>query len=226
LATEWLGSLIPVLLGIILSWQIGRVYAQAHRPYALWWTVSYALIALAALTQCIALPAGGFGPFDYRAYLALSAVVPGFMGAGTVYLVWRRFGPIFLGAMVLCSLLALLGAVTTPLHTALLRDVMASSATVSKVAPSALLTLGFALLGAFGGAAMVLGSLYSYWRSRRLQTLMIALGGIVFALAGTLGQFGHGALFFPAQIVGMLLLYFGVAGSRELPVRVQAERSA
>jgi len=223
---ESIAALVTTLIGAVLGWQLGRKYAAKHRPYALWWTVSFAVAALAALTQLVGFVQGGFPAADYRAYLVLSAAVPGFMGAGTVYLIWRRFGHVFLGAIVLFTLIALAGAFTTPLSTPLLKDVVAASGTVAKVAPGALVTLGYALLGAFGGAALVLGALYSYIRSHQSYNLLIALGGIVFSIADTVGQFGHGVLFFPAQIVGMLLLYLGVAGSNEVSRSQQASRSA
>lgn len=218
----WAAALVTALLGIILGAQMGRKYQEKHRPYALWWTVSFFFAALAALTQIWGLAAGGFPDGAYRAYLFLSAGVPGFMGAGTVYLVWRRFGHWFLGLIVVSALLALFGAITTSVNAAALTSVLTASATVAKVAPSGLLTLGYALLGGLGGLALILGALYSYVRSRQSYNLLIALGGIVFSVADTVGQFGHGALFFPAQILGMLLLYFGVAGSREIPGRGQA----
>ena len=219
-------ALVTVLIGAVLAWQLGRKYAAKRRPYQLWWTVSFALAALAALTQFAAFLQGGFSGVDYRFYLVLSSAVPGFMGAGTVFLIWRRFSQWFLGGMLLFTLIAVVGAAATTLHPALLRDVVAASATVAKVAPSALVTLGYALLGAFGGAALILGALYSYLRSHQNYNLLIALGGIVFSVADTVGQFGHGVLFFPAQIIGVLLLYFGVAGSQEVQRHMSAARSA
>lgn len=223
---ESIAALVTALIGAVLGWQLSRKYAAKHRPYALWWTVSFAVAALAALTQLIAFLQGGFPAADYRAYLVLSAAVPGFMGAGTVYLIWRRFANWFIAAIILFTLVSIAGALTTSLSAPLLRDVVAASGTVAKVAPGALVTLGYALLGAFGGAALILGALYSYIRSHQSYNLMIAFGGIVFSVADTVGQFGHGVLFFPAQIVGMLLLYVGVAGSNELPRRQEASRSA
>ncbi|MDA8344092.1 MAG: hypothetical protein M0Z66_01270 [Thermaerobacter sp.] len=222
----WIAALATVVIGGVLAWQLGKKYAQKHRPYALWWTVSFGLATLAALTQLLAFAQGGFAGLDYRAYLLFSAAVPGFMGAGTVYLIWRRFGSWFLGAIWVFTAVALVGAATTALQPNLLKDVLAASATVAKAAPGVLVTIGYALLGAFGGLALILGALYSYIRSRQAYNLLIALGGIVFSIADTVGQFGHGVLFFPAQILGMLLLYFGVAGSNEVAARQRLTKSA
>ncbi len=222
----WVAAIATVVVGAILASQLGRKYVAKHRPYALWWTVSFALATLAALTQLIGFAQGGFAGWDYRSYIALSAAVPGFMGAGTIYLIWRRFGHWFLGAIWLFALVGLIGAIATPLHAGYLSNVLQASARVSNVAPSALVVTAYIVLGTLGGAALILGALYSWWRSRQSYNLLIALGGIVFVVADTSAGLGSGLLFFPGQIIGMLLLYFGVAGSQEVPRRQEVSRSA
>ncbi len=222
----WVAAIATVVVGAILAGQLGRKYAAKHRPYALWWTVSFAIATLAALTQLIAFAQGGFAGWDYRSYIVLSAAVPGFMGAGTIYLIWRRFGHWFLGAIGLFTLVGLIGAIGTPLHTGLLQNVLQASARVSNVAPSALVVTAYIVLGSVGGAALILGALYSWLRSRQSYNLLIALGGLVFVVADTSAGLGSGLLFFPGQIIGMLLLYFGVAGSNEVPRRQEVSRSA
>jgi hypothetical protein len=222
----WVAAIATVLVGGVLASQLARKYLAKRRPYALWWTVSFVLAALAALTQLIGFAQGGFAAWDFRSYIVLSAAVPGFMGAGTIYLIWRRFGHWFLAAIWLFTLIAAVGAATTPLHTALLGNVLQASARVSNVAPGALVTLAYIVLGSLGGAALILGALYSYLRSHQAYNLLIALGGIVFVVADTSAGLGSGLLFFPGQILGMLLLYFGVAGSQEVQRSQQASRSA
>ncbi len=222
----WVAAIATVVVGGVLAGQLGKKYLAKHRPYALWWTVSFVLASLAALTQLIAFAQGGFAAWDFRSYIVLSAAVPGFMGAGTIYLIWRRFGHWFLGAIWLFSLVALIGAATTSLHPALLGNVLQASARVSNVAPGAMVTLAYILLGTLGGAALILGALYSWWRSRQSYNLLIALGGLVFVVADTSAGLGSGLLFFPGQIIGMLLLYFGVAGSQEVPRKSEMTRTA
>ena len=222
----WVAAVATVVVGAVLTNQLGKKYLAKHRPYALWWTVSFGLAALAALMQLVAFAQGGFAGWDYRSYIVLSAAVPGFMGAGTIYLIWRRFGNWFLGAIVLFTVVAIAGAVSTTLHPALLSHVLQASARVSNVAPGALVTLAYIVLGTLGGGALILGALYSYLRSRQAYNLLIALGGIVFVVADTSAGLGSGLLFFPGQILGMLLLYFGVAGSNEIAARQTAAKSA
>ncbi len=222
----WVAAIATVIVGAVLASQLGKKYAAKHRPYALWWTVSFALATLAALTQLVAFAQGGFAGWDYRSYIVLSAAVPGFMGAGTIYLIWRRFGHWFLGAIGLFTVIGAIGAATTALHPALLGQVLQASARVSNVAPGALVTLAYIVLGTLGGGALILGALYSWWRSRQAYNLLIALGGLVFVVADTSAGLGSGLLFFPGQIIGMLLLYFGVAGSNEVPRPQEVSRSA
>jgi len=226
LTLEAVAALVTTVIGAVLGWQLARQYQAKHRPYALWWTVSFLVAALAALTQLIGFLQGGFAGWDYRSYIVLSAAVPGFMGAGTIYLIWRRFGHWFLGAIWLFTLIGAVGAASTTLHAALLGDVLQASAKVSAVAPSALVVTAYIALGTLGGGALILGALYSYIRSRQNYNLLIALGGLVFVVADTSAGLGSGLLFFPGQIIGMLLLYIGVAGSHEVPRRQEASRTA
>ena len=121
---------------------------------------------------------------------------------------------------------SLIGAIATPLHAGYLANVLQASARVSNVAPSAIVVTAYIVLGTLGGAALILGALYSWWRSRQSYNLLIALGGLVFVVADTSAGLGSGLLFFPGQIIGMLLLYFGVAGSNEVPRRQEVSRSA
>ena len=65
-----------------------------------------------------------------------------------------------------------------------------------------------------GPAALVLGAIWSWWRTRYIYNLGIALGGIVFSLADTLAAYGVVAIFFLAQILGIVLLYWAVERSR------------
>ena len=222
----WVAAIATVIVGAVLAGQLGKKYLAKHRPYALWWTVSFALATLAALTQLIGFAQGGFAGWDFRSYIVLSAAVPGFMGAGTIYLIWRRFGHWFLGVIWLFALIALVGAATTGLRPALLGNVIGASARVSNVAPGALVTLAYIVLGTLGGAALIFGALYSWWRSRQTYNLLIALGGLVFVVADTSAGLGSGLLFFPGQIFGMLLLYFGVAGSQEVLRSSEVTRTA
>jgi hypothetical protein len=217
---------VTVLVSLIISQQLFTSYRTKPRASHAMWIVAFLLAALAALMQFVAYLVGHFTPATYRVYLLAAAAVPGFMGAGTVYLLWRRVADAFAVFTVLLGVAGVLTAFTTPLHAGVLSQVTLASASVGKVATSAWLAVVFAVQGGVGGfLALVLGAIYSYVRTRHPQNLAIALGGIVFSLADTAAAYGGVATFFPAQIVGMLLLFYGAVQGRPV-ARERATQSA
>lgn len=207
-------AIATVLVSLGLAAVFGRQYHSRGRTHALWWSVSFAVIGLAALLQVVAFLAHGFSPASFRAYATLAAAVPGLMGVGSMYLLWRKLAPWYTIVILLLVAMTAVGAWAGPEHTAQLARVAYASRQVTLVLTSGLLLLGFALLGAVGAGAMVVGALWSWWRTRLWFNLGIAGGGVVFSLADTLAAYGIPALFFVAEIFGVLLIYWAVENSR------------
>jgi hypothetical protein len=210
-------DLIAAVCTAVVSLGLGgvfvRQYRERRRTHALWWSVAFAVIGVAAALQVVAFSAGGFVPASFRIYALLAAAVPGLMGVGSMYLLWPRLA---LGYTLLILALVVMtawGTLFGPEHAAVLARVAYASRQVTLVLPSSLTLLGFALLGSIGAAALVLGALWSWWRTRLVFNLGIAAGGIVFSLADTLAAYGIPALFFAAEIAGVLLIYWAVVHS-------------
>ncbi|MGC8488789.1 MAG: hypothetical protein ACP5QO_11335, partial [Clostridia bacterium] len=199
---------------LILGLGFTRQYGSRHRPYQLWWGISFIVTALAAAVQFIAFINHAFSPTDYRLYIVFSASVPAVMGAGTMFLLWARWAWYYTGLVLLFILLTAVGAFSGSVSAGHLGDVMYASQAVTHVITSFLVILGYAVLGSVGATAIVLGALWSWWRTRQIYNLGIALGGVVFSLADTLAAYGITAIFFLAQIVGIVVLYWAVDKSR------------
>jgi MFS family permease len=217
-------ALVTVLVGLVLAAGFARQFFARHRPYQFWWSLSFLVTALAAGMQLAAFLAGRFTPLDYRLYVIFAAAVPALMGSGSMFLLWARWAWYYTGLILLFIVLTGIGAVSGSVHPALLGRVLYASQAVTHVLPNGLVVLGFAVLGAVGAAALVLGALWSWWRRRQVYNLGIALGGIVFSLADTLAAYGITALFFLAQVVGILLLYWAVEKSREPAPAAKAQQ--
>ncbi len=203
-------TLVSLGLGTVFF----RQYRGRGRPHALAWSISFWAIGLAALLQVVAFGTGAFGADAYRAYATLAAAVPGLMGVGSMYLLWPRQARGYaIGIAVLVGVSAV-GAWAGPEYANALGRVAYASRQVTLVLTSPLLLIGFAVLGTVGAAALVLGALWSWWRSRLGFNLGIAAGGLVFSLADTLAAYGIPALFFGAEIAGVLLIYWAVQKSR------------
>jgi len=201
----------------VVSLGLGGVFFRQHRArqrtHALWWSIAFLVIGAATVLQVAAFATGGFSSASFRAYALLAAAVPGLMGVGSMYLLWPRRALAYTILILALVVMTAVGALGGPEHAAMLTRVAYASRQVTLVLPSTLTLLGFALLGAIGAAALVLGALWSWWRTRFVFNLGIAAGGIVFSLADTLAAYGIPALFFVAEIAGVLLIYWAVVNS-------------
>ena len=216
-------TLVSLGLGTVFF----RQYRSRRRAHALAWSISFWTIGAAALLQVGAFLTGAFGADAYRAYATLAAAVPGLMGAGSMYLLWPRQARGYAMGIAILVALSGIGAWAGPEHVRALAHVAYASRQVTLVLTSPLLLIGFALLGTVGAGAMVLGSLWSWWRSRLGFNLGIAAGGVVFSLGDTLAAYGIPALFFAAEIVGVLLIYWAVEKSHApRPVSAAANSGA
>jgi hypothetical protein len=214
MVVDAVSAAVTALVAVILALTYGRQYARRGAPHSLWWGIAFLATAAAAVLQLAGFLSGAFDPFGYRAYVVLAAAIPALMGAGTMFLLWPRLAWPYTGLSLAFIVLTAVGAATAPLAPGLLHAVLAASQEVTRVLPSGLVVVGFAVLGTLGAAALVLGALWSWWRTRLAYNLLIAAGGIVFSVADSLAAYGIAALFYLAQIVGILLLYWGVEASR------------
>jgi hypothetical protein len=210
---------ITTVVALVLAAGFERSYGEHPQPYKMWWAVSFLVTALATALQLGAFIHRGFIPATYEAYVILAAAIPGLMGIGSLYLLWPRIAPVFTAVILAAVVVTGIGTFVSPLHPALLGNVLKASQEVTQVLPNGLVTLGFAVLGALGAGAMVVGALWSWWRRRELYNLGIAVGAIVFSLADTLAAYGVPALFYLAEVVGIVVLYGSVVKSRSPEAR-------
>ena len=218
-------ALLTTVVALVLTLVMGLQYASRRRTHALWWSISFLATAVAAFLQFMALTSGTWNEGTFRLYVMLAAAIPALMGAGSMYLLWRRLAPVYTAVALVFIALGAVGALSASLTPALLSNVMKASSEVTVVLPSAMLITAFAVLGTIGGAALVLGALWSLIRTKQLFNLGIIIGGIVFSLADTLAGNGVAALFFAAQIVGILAIFIAVRASQQTQAASQAERA-
>ncbi|MCL8208414.1 MAG: hypothetical protein K6V97_10135 [Actinomycetia bacterium] len=222
MAVDALAAAVTALVAVILALTFGRQYARRGSLHALWWGIAFLATAGAAALQLAGFLRGAFDPGGYRVYVVLAAAVPALMGAGTLFLLWPRWAWPYTALTLAFVALTAVGAGTAPLAPGLLHAVLRASEEVTRVLPSSLVTTGFAVLGTLGALALVLGALWSWWRTRLGYNLLIAAGGVVFSVADSLAAYGVAALFYVAQIAGILLLYWGVEASRRRREQVGA----
>lgn len=208
-------ALLTTVVALVLTLVMGLQYSSRKRTHALWWGISFLVTAIAAFLQFLALSSGTWNVGLFRLYVMLAAAVPALMGAGSMYLLWRRIAPVYTVVALVFIALGAVGAFSASLSPALLSNVMKASSEVTVVLPSVMLIVAFAVLGTIGGAALVLGALWSLIKTKKVFNIGIMVGGIVFSLADTLAGNGVAALFFAAQIVGILAIFIAVRASQQ-----------
>lgn len=221
-ASGW-AAVVAAIVSLALGVSQGQAYFRKHRAYAMWWSLAFLVAGVAAVMQVVAFAHGSWPIPVYRAYVVLSSAVPGLMGAGSMFLLFPKLADWFSGLILALIALTLWGAVLhiSPAH---MSNVLLAGEQVTRILPSAQVTWGFALNGSLGGLALVVGALWSYWRTRMPYNLGIALGGVVFSVSDSLSALGTPELFFAAEVVGTIVLYMAVraAAIRRVPTTVAA----
>lgn len=224
-------SLIPLLTAIIalfFALTVMDQYLQRRRSYQLVWTVALFIWVLGSFSQFL-WEAGVTQQAVYRTwYLAGAMLVPAYLGAGTLYLLTpRKVAHSFMALLLVCTLLAILFAMTAVLQKPLdeLRPINPEGTPLKggflPFFPVVVLTI---LLNIYGTFTLVGGALWSaavFARRRTMphrviSNILIATGALTAALGGTLERLGMPEPHAVALLLGVLVIYVGFLRSQEV----------
>lgn len=206
-----------VIAGAFAIVLLNRYFATRRRPHELMWGIAFLLFALGAGCQVVADVGGGWTPLLARIYYLTGAILNvGFLGVGTLYLLFRRpVANIGFALMVILTLLSTYVLFSVPVDaTKLAGDAGWSAAASSPTRWLAAITNTLGTLLVAGGA---IWSGVVFWRKRIMKGRMIgvfllALGTIIVALGGTVtgatGLTNHDYLYI-AMSVGAVIMFAG-----------------
>ncbi len=156
-----------------------------------------------------------WNPMIYRFYYVVAATLVGFLGLGTVYLIFRRkiWGHLFLAYLLLILIFFLYFALTVDL----IYENLVPGITVGGTAmPGSVRLFSFlyTIPGSFfllGGAvySMILFAAKKQYAYRMWACVLIAIGTIVIASAGGMARTGRTVGLYPAEMVGAAFLLWG-----------------
>ncbi len=216
--------MLAALMAVGFTMNLAGRFKRTHAPVYGWWTVSFLLYAAAFLMEALTQPDNWHLVWQYQIYMVASAGLVGTMSAGTVYLAFPRSWISFLYSMyVALDIVAL--ATFAIVHPPVLQGSwMALNAGKNAIiGPS---QVSYLLLSAVGGPVVVLGALWSWWKTRRYYTLLIAVGALIPSLAGTLASQGLTEAWFPVlNMVGLVLIFLGYVYSRPRTRVVEMRRT-
>ena len=235
----WSGWGWPLATGLIGFVYVGLLVAQwarRRKPHQLAWAAGFSFYAIAAIMEAYSEFTGAWDPTVYRIYIVLAASLVGLLGLGTLYLIARKptLGNVYLGLIVLGLAVFFYGTFTAELDT-------------SKLVAG--ITVGGLPLGSGGSFPRVMslpfnisgtllllgGSVYSvvkFWpkkeyRYRSWANVLIIIGTLIIAGAGSMARAGQTVGLYPAEMAAsaVLLAGFLMAGTLEKGARAVKRQS-
>jgi len=191
-------------------------WLSRRKPFQLAWSVGLGMYAVAAATQFFA-EAYAWTPEIYRVYYLVAAPLVAVLGAGSVFLLSRRAGYLF----VLYTAILFVGfawlVFTAPVNTeALAQPVPAGEGFAPNV------RIWSPLFTVPGSVALVGIAAYSFWKTRMRFSAWIAIGALVVAAGGLLSHLRIPWALYLGEFVGIAVMFWGFLGSVELAKAVRS----
>ncbi len=202
--------LLTAVVAFALTVLLARQYLAKRKRHLLVWTLSLGLLGLAAVLAFLGNPdVLGWSPLLYRAYLPLTALPVGLIGLGVLQLFRNR--------PALATYYGIYWGVTAILVVAVTAVAGIQNATELAAQGPA---VGGRYLPAFGavswlqtvpGAIVFIGGgVYSWWKDHaRIYGLFLALGGILFSVAGFSSRLGAPSAFFVITALAAIAMFLG-----------------
>ncbi len=209
-------------------------YLKRRGKHLLLWTIGLAFYGIGTLAEVIL----GFtfnGLVLKLWYLSGAMLTAAWLGQGTVHLLVRKRGvaPVMTGILLALSLLAaalvLVAPISSPAATYQLSDPI-SSQYKGFLARSGLTIALTILLNIYGTLTLVGGAVYSavlFWRkrilvNRMIGNILIAVGAMAPAMAGSFVKMGLPDLLYLSELIGVVIMYIGFLQATAEPRRVTA----
>jgi hypothetical protein len=236
----WSSGWWPLATGIIGFAYVGLLLAQwlrRRKPHQLAWAVGFAFYAVAAVMEAYSEFTGTWDPTVYRFYIVLAASMVGFLGLGTLYLITKKrtLPTVYLAFVLGCLAVFLYGVFTTEL----IESNLVAGITVGGTALGEgrsfprVMSLPFNITGTLlllGGSTW---SIIKFWpkkeyRYRVWANVLIIVGTLIIAGAGSMARAGQTVGLYPAEMVAsaVLLAGFLLAGTLEKGASAVKERLA
>lgn len=200
--------LAAAALAVVFAANLVQRYRTSKAPVYAWWTLSFILYAIAFLMESLTVSTNWHLQWEYQLYIMASAGLVGAMSVGTTYLALPRskLARGYAWYFVAAELALVLFSVSNPpiLHGTW------SALNAGKDAIVGPTQIVYLLLSAIGGPIVVFGALFSWWKTRRYYTLLIAMGALIPSLAGAFASQDVASSLFPLMnILGLLLIFLG-----------------
>jgi len=222
--SHWGWPLATALLGFVYVGLLVAQYAKRRKIHQLMWAIGFLFYAIAAVMEFWSEYTLAWDPTVYRVYIVLAASLVGFLGNGTLYLITKKriWGDAYLVFNLVALAVFLYGTFTAQLDMANLIP----GITVGGKALGASMSFPRAMSFVFNipGSLLLLGgsawSIVKFWgkkafRYRSWGNVLIFIGTLMIAGAGSMARAGTTVGLYPGEMVASAVLLWGflVAGT-------------
>ncbi|MDA8193424.1 MAG: hypothetical protein M0Z53_05450 [Thermaerobacter sp.] len=202
----WLAALLTFGFAV----NLGSRYRARGFAFYLWWSLSFILYTVAFAVEALSV-AHDYNLAEYQLYIVSSSGLVGFMSVGTGYLAFsQRMAKIY--AIFIMALVVALVLTTYLVPPAVDASWARLSAGAGITGPTRLI---YIVMSSLGGTVVLVGALWSWWKTRRFYNLLIAAGVMVSSSAGALASQGRITAVFPfVNIAAVTLIFLGYIYSR------------
>ena len=231
-------SALDVALSIIFAVLIVRQYLARKKMHQLMWGLAIIFWTIGVAAELLVAMDNTWTEWPYRIYYATGALlIPAWLGMGTLYLVLsRKWADRILVGLVVLSALGIILILAGPIDAANLQNVPAAKVP-SHVYPFFPTQVILIILNTFGAVAFIGGALWSVLHFVRMQSMgeralatgLIAIGGLIAAVAHSLGVLAGIELFRISELLALVFIFVGfILSSRpsRVPARAPAPRTA
>ena len=225
--SHWAWPLATAILGFVYVGLLLKQFVERRKMHQLMWAVGFLFYAVAAVMEFYSGITGSWDQSLYRVYIVLAASLVGFLGNGTLYLVAKKriWGDLYLAFNIVCLAIFLYGTMTVTLVPEALTQagiiVGGNGLGASGTFPR-LMSLPFNIPGSLillGGSAW---SIVKFWpkreyRYRAWANVLIFIGTLIIAAAGSMARLGGTGALYAAEMVASAILLWGflLAGTLE-----------
>ncbi|HEY5506801.1 MAG TPA: hypothetical protein VIK83_04845 [Coriobacteriia bacterium] len=232
--SSWIWPLATAVLGFVYVGLLVRQYVSRHKMHQLMWAIGFLFYAVAAVMEFWSEYSQHWDPTVYRFYIVLAASLVGFLGNGTLYLVAKKriWGDIYLAFNLVCVAIFLWGTLSANL----LMDKLLPGIVVGGQALGAsgtfprIMSLPFNIPGSLillGGSIL---SIVKFWpkpayRYRVWANVLIIVGTLMIAGAGSMARFGASGGLYAGEMVASAILLWGFVMASTLEKGAKAIRA-
>ncbi len=224
--SSWWWPAATAVLGFVFTGLLAAQWFRRRKMHQVMWTAGFLFYAVAAAMEALSEATLRWDPTVYRVYIVLAASLVGLLGNGTLYLIAKRrvWGDLYLAVNAVLFAVFLWGTFTAELVTENLVPGIVVGGTALGPGGSfpRVMSLPFNVPGSLlllGGSAW---SAIRFWpkreyRYRSWANVMIFVGTLVIAGAGSMARAGVTTGLYAAEMVASVLLLAGflAAGTLE-----------